>query len=244
MPTHFIVNPTTGERKMLLNGEWVPATSQASGAAPGSAKLTEDQGKSQGYARLMQDAEGNYRRAVQEGYNPGDFRNSSASVVEGLPFGGLDGLGTLIRDQVGDRARQAELQWSDAQLKAMSGAASPEPEVKRNVQTFFARPGENFSDIDPQKRKSRQTAYESAKVRAGPVGESLGDYIPKPQRDPNWRAQMPAAQMKAAKMFTGSKAAPGSQQNPFTPTSPDEFRNIPKGSFVIDDDGTIFRKAN
>lgn len=136
-------------------------------------KLTEDQGKSQGYAKMMADAEGRYYDAVNKGYNPADFRNTAASVAEGLPFGGLDGLGTLIRDDTGDLGRQAELQWSDAQLKAVSGAASPEEEVKRGVKTFFPRPGENPKSIGPEKRQARSVAFDSARRRAGPAAREV-----------------------------------------------------------------------
>lgn len=211
---------------------------KSTSAAPGEVPdLTQDQGQAQTYGRLMTDAERSYLRARAQGYNPGSLRNSTAAFFEGLPLGGLDGIGTLIRDDVSDRARQAELQWSDAQLKAMSGAAAPEPEVKRNVKTFFPRPGETIGDIDPQKRGARESAFEGAKVRAGPGGPAVGDY---PSQGVS--GSLTKRQLSTAKMYQGSKAPGGAKQNPFAPVSRAQFDGLPSGAYFIDDDGKIYRK--
>jgi len=185
------------------------------GQSATASKPTEDQAKSLTYARLMADAENNYSKAVSEGYNPGSIRNTAASIAEGLPFGGLDGLGTLIRDKPGDRARQAELQWSDAQLKALSGAAAPEVEVKRGVKTFFARPGEDFGDINPQKTNAREVAFSSARTRAGPLASQAGIY-------PNERG--------------------ASVDNPIIQMAGQT--DIPKGAFYRDPQGHVRRNEN
>jgi hypothetical protein len=206
----------------------------STGAGGASQKLTEDQAKAQTYGRLMANAEGSYQRAVQRGYNPGSPRNVFASVAEGLPFGGLDGLGAVIRDDVGDQARQAEMQWSDAQLKAVSGAASPEAEVKRNVQTYFPRPGENADKIGPQKMEARRTAFESSKVRAGPAGEMVGPYY---QNLP-----MPARQTYRRLYSQGRidpKAPMGSEKNPYSPRDEATMDRLPKGTYVVTPDGHL-----
>jgi hypothetical protein len=148
-------------------------------------KPTEDQAKALTYGKLMANAEKSYGDAVAQGYDPGGIRNTAASIAEGLPFGGLDGLGTLLRDDVSDRARQAELQWSDAQLKALSGAASPEAEVKRGVKTFFGRPGENFRTIGPQKAGARDVAFTAVRTRAGPLSSQVGLYPNEPGYSPD-----------------------------------------------------------
>jgi len=142
--------------------------------------MTEDQGKAQVQARLMANAETNYQKARREGYDPANLPNSFASFVEGAPFGVLDGLGTLVRDDVSDRGRQAELQYSDAQLKAMSGAAAPEGEVKRNVKILFPRPGENINQIEAQKQAARLEAFRGAKLRSGPAAPTLPIYPGEP----------------------------------------------------------------
>lgn len=195
--------------KFFQKGQDIPASP--------SGKPTEDQAKSLTYAKLMADAERNYGRAVGEGYNPGGIVNTIASIAEGLPFGGLDGIGTLLRDDVSDRARQAELQWSDAQLKALSGAASPEAEVKRNVKTFFARPGETFNDIGPQKRTAREVAFTAARTRAGPLQPQAGLYPNEPGYSP---------------------------ENPLDLSQGQSRSTVPIGAFYRDPQGQIRRNDN
>jgi hypothetical protein len=196
-------------------------------------KLTEDQGKAQTYGRLMSQAERSYDSAVRDGYDPGDFKNTAASVLEGLPFGGLDGAGTAVRDDVGDRARQAELQWSDAQLKAVSGAASPEAEVKRNVKTFFPRPGENNNVISPQKRAARAVAFESAKMRSGPAGEAIGAY---PRNDiPQTIRATTERMFKAGRI--DPKAPFGTEKNPYVARNAAVLEKLPPGAYVITPEG-------
>lgn len=215
----------------------------STGAGGASQKLTEDQGKAQTYARLMSDAETSYQKARDEGYDPSAPKNAIASVLEGLPFGGLDGVGALVRDDVGDRARQAEMQWSDAQLKAVSGAASPEQEVKRNVRTFFSRPGEGIDNIDPQKTHARSTAFESAKIRSGPAGEAVGEYVKGGKQKPaGWTASLPPEQIATANRYKGAVGTPGGAKNPFVPSDEAEYGALPKGAYFIHRDGSVRRK--
>ncbi len=63
------------------------------------------------------------------------------------------------------------------------------------------------------------------------------------KRKPGWTAELPKAQKNAAMMFKGSKAPSGKKGNPYVPTSAAEFKKLPPGSWVIDDDGTLFQKA-
>lgn len=229
-------NPKTGVKIVFRGGQWRNASHDTGPGvgAPASIKMTEDQGKAQTYARLMTGAERSYGRAVDEGYNPGSIRNTVASVAEGLPFGGLDGIGAAIRDPVSDRARQAELQWSDAQLKAVSGAASPEEEVKRGVKTFFPRPGESQADIGPQKATSRRAAFEAAKVRSGPAGAAVGVY---PQNLPP--PVYATSERLRAQGRINDRAPIGSEKNPFVARDEATMDKLPPGSYVITPDGHL-----
>jgi len=212
-----------------------PGGAASSGMDPSGAplgKITEDQGKSATYGKLMANAEGSYARAVERGYNPTSLRNTLASTAENLPFGGLDSVGAMIRDDVGDAGHQAELQWSDAQLKAVSGAASPEAEVKRNVRTYFAAPGENANALAQQKFDARRTAFEGAKVRAGPAASQI----------PAYRANLPqAARDSYRRLYSqgriNPKAQMGSEQNPYSPQDEATMNRLPKGAYVITPDG-------
>lgn len=141
------------------------------GGSDGIGKLTEDQGKSGDYARDMADAEMAYRQALDEGFNPTGFTAGLANFTDNVP--GLGGVGNFIRDDAGDKARQAELQWTDARLKAKSGAASPEQEVVRNNITYFARPGQNFDSIGDRLEQARRTAFTSTKIRAGAAARDV-----------------------------------------------------------------------
>lgn len=208
-----------GTRVIFRGGKVYPIDQDPQKMSP---KATEDQAKANTYARLMRDAELSYDRAVNQGYNPGGIRNTTASFFEGLPLGGLDGVGAMIRDDVSDRARQAELQWSDAQLKAVSGAASPEAEVKRNVRTFFPRPGENMADINPQKTRARTTAFESAQMRAGPYSSTIGRY---PQ-------------------MLGKGAQGSAPDNAFDLSQGQSRTTIPAGAYYRDPQGNIRQNMN
>lgn len=230
--THFAVNPQTGERLALMGGRWVPATNLSTGTPGGGPKLTEDQGKAETYAKLMRNAEQSYDRSVERGYNPASLRNTLASGVEGMPWHMGDGLAAAARDDVSDAAHQAELQWSDAQLKAVSGAASPEPEVKRNLRTYFPSTGEDPKTIAPQKRQARETAFEGAVTRAGPAASNVGSYPVDLQ---------PAARQTYRRMFSQGRIDPhapmGSIKNPYSPKDPRVMDALPKGAYVVTPDG-------
>lgn len=216
------------------------------GGDGGMPSLTEDQGKMTGALTEMAVAEGTYRRARQTGYDPTSGRNAFASFLEGLPFGGLDGLGAAIRDPQSDLGRQAELQFSDAQLKAKSGASAPEAEVKRNVQIYFTRPNQNALIQDPVTEQARAAAAAAARVRAGP-GAAVAPPFPYTARPgqsrvaPNLPAMTPQ-QRNAAARFKGTKAPSGSVQNPFVPTDARQLSGLPKGAFYVDTDGQIVKK--
>ena len=219
-----VVNPQTGQRLRM---------------APSVGKLTEDQGKATGYAGLMADAERSYMAARELGYDPGSPGNAFASFLEGIPM--LDGAGAVFRDDAGDLGRQAELQWSDAQLKAMSGAASPENEVRRNVRTFFPRPGENVEAVEEQKYGARRTAYSAARTRSGPGAATVAAY-PTPEAGQGRQAQGRTPQPQ------GGLRAPafgplGSRTTPYAPRNIREWQSIPAGAYYRDTDGQIVRKG-
>lgn len=176
MPTPIIVegstatNPDTGDRIVYRGGKWYPV-GQDPASNPADAKLTEDQGKSGEYLSLMGQAERAYRAARTDGYDPTTLRNGLANYLEGIPL--VDGMAPVVRDEVSDNGRRAEMQWSDAQLKAMSGAASPEAEVRRNARTFFPGPGQNLQSAAPAFEDGRVTAMDAVRRRAGPAGRGV-----------------------------------------------------------------------
>jgi hypothetical protein len=216
------------------------------GGGDNSVSLTEDQGKIVSAATEMASAEDTYRDARRRGYNPASPRNAFASFLEGVPLLPLDGAGTLVRDDISDLGRQAELQFSDAQLKAKSGAAAPEAEVKRNVQIYFTRPNQNPMSQDPVTERARAAAFAAAQARSGP-GASMLPAFPytagKGQsRIPPRLDAMTEQQRAAAARFKGTKAPSGTQSNPSIPVGPQQYNALPKGSWFIDFDGQMARK--
>lgn len=53
---------------------------------------------------------------------------------------------------------------------------------------------------------------------------------------------IPQRQLKAAQLYRGAKAQPGTKGNPYVPANLDEAKKIPPGAWMIDDDGTVFQK--
>ncbi len=217
------------------------------GGGDDSPTLTEDQGKIVSAGTEMAIAEETYRDARERGYNPGSPRNTFASYLEALPaWSGMDGLGAVVRDDVSDIGRQAEIQFSDAQLKAKSGAAAPEAEVKRNVQIYFTRPNQNPLAQDPVTERARAAAFKAAQVRSGP-GASMLPAFPYTAGKGQSRIKpdlgaMTAPQRSAASRFKGTKAPSGTQANPSIPVGPKQYEALPRGSYFIDFDGQVVRK--
>lgn len=183
-------------------------------------KLTEDQGKAQTQARLMRQGETMYLDALRRGYKPGGIVNSIAAWLEGVPV--VDGLSPIIRDDASDIGRAGELMWTDAQLKAVSGAASPEAEVRRNAKAFFPVSGESLTETGPMKRMGREEAYKAATVRSGPAGGGVGRY--------------PQAMSPGAKGST--------IDNPYDLSGGQSRKTIPPSAYYIDPQGNVRRNMN
>lgn len=175
MPTKADVLAELARRGVNLNA--VAPTTAA------EAKLTEDQGKSQGWGRLMAESERQYLEARRDGYNPSSMRNATADAVEdiNIPFVGrpFKGAGAIIRDEPSDRGKAAERVWLDAQLKAMTGAGQNAQEMVESPRTYFPTPGEAGGTYR-NKYDVRTQAYESVKRRAGPSGADLPKTYPNP----------------------------------------------------------------
>jgi hypothetical protein len=217
-------NPTTGEKIVYRGGKWYPLNQDPASNPASGGKLTEDQGKAGGYARLMAGAENDYLNARADGYDPTSIGNAFAGFVEGIP--GVDGLAPLIRNSREDRGRRAELQFSDAQLRAQSGAAAPAAEVRRNAAILFPGWGVNLQSADGDYSRARRDAFESARVRGGPAatGTTFPNQTPRPSAPLRNALSVGAASgvpamggLRAAAAPVASPAAP--QARPATPAA-------------------------
>lgn len=136
------------------------------------AKLTEGQGKAMLYGSMMSGAEKDYQQARSEGYNPAGIRNQIANAAGVIPFDG-DFFGRLIRDDVSDRGRQAELRWAEGNLRQLTGAAATTPEIERVAAINFDRGNDQLAE---QRYRTRADTFRGTTYAAGPGGAVLGEY--------------------------------------------------------------------
>lgn len=205
--TTVAVNPTTGKRIRWNDG----------GTGP---KLTEDQGKTQDYAREMALAEKQYLEARQQGFDPRSVRNALAGAAEDiqLPFLGhpLARIAPLIRDDASDKGVAAQRAWMNSRLKSQTGAGQNALEQAETPRTYFPQFGEGDDTIG-SKYELRKNAYEASRVRAGPAGAKLSAQYPNP-------ATMQPQQPKAA-------------AGPVRVQSPQEAERLAPGTVFITPDG-------
>ena len=204
-----------------LNGPRQAAPAQAAPQAP-NIKMSDEQSKRGLQARLMRQAEIAYTDAINAGYDPTSARNWVASIFEDAPKGVGEGIGTLIRNDVSDRGRQAENLFTEAFAKAMTGAQSSLPEEAKYPKMMFTRPGQNFNTFAPQARAAREAAFEGAASSTGAGREQIGRF------PSNLR---PSDQG-------------GSPQNAFDLSGGQSRTTIPVGSFYRDPQGNIRRNLN
>lgn len=113
-------------------------TASDGGAAP---DIKEFQANAAARATLMDQGANDYAAARAAGYNPTSFWNGLARSAEGLPIVGVP-LSNVMRTDVADKGRAAELQFVDGALRTTSGANAPEPEMVRADRSYFLAPGE------------------------------------------------------------------------------------------------------
>lgn len=131
------------------------------------------------------------------------------------------------------RASGAEEAWdryaSDNPIFSAASEAAGEPKLNAGRSNWR----QYFGVVRGEGDKTATQAQQDIQ-RPPPGGK------PKPM---GWSQQLPPKQLAAAKMFAGSKAKPGDRGNPFLPTDMDEFKKLPPGAWVLDDDGTVFQKG-
>jgi len=138
----------------------------------GVGRLTEGQGKAMLYGGMMAGAERDYQRARENGYDPASARNQLAGIAGVIPFDG-DYFGRLIRDDVSDAGRQAELRWAEGNLRQLTGAAATNPEIARVAAINFDRGNDQLAG---QRYQTREETYRGTRFAAGPGAAQLGAY--------------------------------------------------------------------
>lgn len=69
-------------------------------------------------------------------------------------------------DEGGQAAQQAGYQFADAYMRYVSGAAVPEPEVRRYMTTFMPQPGDSPATV-ARKKSARNAIMQSLRIGAG-----------------------------------------------------------------------------
>ena len=132
--------------------------------------LTVEQSKATAYASQMDDATKRLTALEKEGFSAKTWGQQQLLSMAGAP--GIDyvpGSAFLPRALSGDKAQkynQAQLQWTEAALRFMTGANAPEAEVIRNVATYFPRTGDDPALIK-QKNEARNAMERSVRMAAG-----------------------------------------------------------------------------
>lgn len=92
------------------------------------------------------------------------------SKIEGWTPAGTVGAGNmatrLLVGQADKKARDLQLAWTMAVLRAESGAVISPAEAEQQIQVFFEMPGDS-AELKKQKRRLRNTKMESMRQRAG-----------------------------------------------------------------------------
>lgn len=166
------------------------------GMAPGSAAapagfskpdkpLTESQAKATAYVNQMEGANRVFSELSAGGFtgeSSGQQGSLAAANAEGIPF--VPGSAAIPRAFAGAAAQkyqQAELMWTEALLRFMTGANAPEAEVRRNADTYFPRPGDSREKVQ-QKEYARAVAEQSIRLAAGDAGNRAQAAVAPPAR--------------------------------------------------------------
>lgn len=127
--------------------------------------LTEAQGTAAFYLGMMTDAEKNL--AAIKNFDPSTLKNQTLVAfargdIPKLPKAVQAG----VAGQEAQKYAQGMFQWTEAMLRATTGATAPEPEVWRIAKTYFPMPGEG-SEVTAQKAQARKQMQDYMKIKAG-----------------------------------------------------------------------------
>lgn len=126
------------------------------GPSAGEVKLTEGEGKGTLYLGQMRSATNQINKLTNEGKEASPFAVSAAN----------SGYTRWTTSGDAQQIAQAQNQWSEAFLRAKTGAAATAGEVELNNKTFFPQIGEGPEVIE-QKRLARLQAEQDMEAVAG-----------------------------------------------------------------------------
>jgi hypothetical protein len=137
--------------------------------------LSETQGKATALANQMQEATKVIAELAEKKFTGKTLPQQVASSLagsKGVPYTlGTAAIPKMIAGADAQKYRQAELQWSEAMLRFLTGAAAPDSEVARNADTYFPRPGDT-PEVVKQKEDMRAASERSVRLAAGKAGNA------------------------------------------------------------------------
>ena len=143
------------------------AKAQAPGRGPGGQKLTEGERTSGLQAEVAINALGKLEAMEAKGYRPG------ARAVASQTVGKLSQtLGNVVAGPNDQMYSVSNLSLIDQLLRAASGAAVPEAEVRRAMQTYSIQPGDSPQAI-AVKQQQRRKYVEGLLRKAGGAGVGI-----------------------------------------------------------------------
>lgn len=133
------------------------------GPKKGEKGLTETQAKATLYTGMMQDAE---NAIANLKFDPSTLKNQTDIA---LARGDLSyipkSLQNVAASATAQQYAQGTFQWTEAMLRQLTGAAAPEPEVWRQVKTYWPQPGDSKAVV-ARKNAARQQVAEYVRIVA------------------------------------------------------------------------------
>lgn len=127
--------------------------------------LTEAQGTASFYLGMMTDA--GKRMDDLKGFDPSIAKNQAALAFARGDFPKLPKAAqNLAAGAPAQKYAQNMYQWTEAMLRATTGATAPEPEVWRIAKTYFVMPGDG-KDVIAQKSAARTQMVDYMRIKAG-----------------------------------------------------------------------------
>jgi hypothetical protein len=133
-------------------------------------KLTEDQGKNTGYLAMAGQALSVLNQ--YKDWTPGE----AARAAFGTP---------VLERAVPDRDRRilsAQMAFTEAALRAATGAAYTKEEIRQNIGVYFPTPGDDAA-TKADKAAQREQALAGMRTRSGPGASTVRTIAPTPRRD-------------------------------------------------------------
>lgn len=140
----------------------------------------------------------------------------------------------------------AASEWADAMIRQTTGAAATKEEVDRNVQTYFAQPGDTIRVRQQKAEMRKRVTRDLLSLGGSDVAKAL-PATKKSFAETESLKGMTPQQIKARaahiKQFGGTGAKPGTARNPYIPRTAKEYQSIPEGAYYISEKG-VFGQRN